>query len=247
MTRTGIKTKHRRCPRHESPLEVAVVDDYYPPTYLNWWCEECGGYWSELYFTMRVEATLPVMALVRKFQIRCPRCGSLHTSRACSFECCDYHYCNDCDEYFDINYKVATKSSLSDEKLAKLKAIQWLDDNNVVSTINEDRFEHYEASVTSPCCETHPDSPVTLVVDPIAVDERFRFGWFCKGCDTVMFDYTHPYQRRGRSFFAITDHPDFRCRVCHHCEFDQSEDLLDATCVTCGTTFRISASPAPKT
>ena len=246
MNRTGIVTKHRRCPRHGSPLEVAVVDDYDALTYLNWWCIDCGGYWSELYFTMRLEAKLPVMGLVRNFQIGCPRCGSLRTSRACSFDCCDCHYCNDCEGYFDINYEITRRSTLPDEEIAALKATSWLDAANVISTINEERFEHYTASITSPCCETHPDTAVTLVVDPSATDERFRFGWFCKDCDTVMYDYTHPYQRRGRDFFTLTDRPDFRCRVCHHCEFDQQEDLCDATCVTCGTSFRISPSPAPK-
>jgi hypothetical protein len=244
MTRTGILTNYRLCPRHGAPLEVDVVDNCDAPTYLSWWCGECGGYWSELYFTMRVEAELPMMGLVRSFQFRCPRCGSLRTSRDCNFDCCDYHACNDCKEVFFIDYEITQRSTLLEAEIAALKAKHWLDASNVISTCNQDRFEHYTASVTSPCCESHPDTPVTLVVDPSATDERFRFGWLCKECDTVMFDCTHPFPHRYKKFFTLTDRPDFRCRVCHHCEFDQTEDLSNVTCRTCGTSFRLSASTA---
>jgi|GEM_PF-6676664 len=246
MTRTGIITKHRRCPRHGAPLEVAVVDVCDARTYLNWWCGECGGYWSELYFTMRVEAELPILGLVRNFQFGCPNCESLHTSRACNFDCCDYHWCNECKEHFFIDYEITQRSTLPEADIAALKATSWLDTANVISTINEDRFEHHTAFVTSPCCDNHPDTPVNLVVDPYATDERFRFGWFCKDCDIVMYDYMHPYPRRYRDFFKLTDRPDFRCRVCHHCDLDQKYDLSDVTCRTCGTSFKLSASLSPK-
>lgn len=242
MTRTGIITKHRRCPRHGAPLEVAVVDDCNASTCLEWWCGRCGGYWSELYFTMRVEADLPLMGLVRNFQFGCPRCGSLRTSRDCNFDCCDYHACNDCQQTFFIDYEITQRSTLAEAEIVALKAKHWLDGSNVISAFNDERFEHHEVSVASPYCKSHPDTPVTLVVDPSATDERFRFGWFCKECDTVMFDYMNPYPRRDRSFFLLTDRPDFRCRICHHCDFDQKEDLTNVTCRTCGTSFSLRAS-----
>lgn len=246
MTRTGILTNHRRCPRHGAPLEACVVDDCNAATYLNWWCDECGGYWSETYFTMKVEAELPIMGMVRNFQFQCPCCHSSRTCRSCNFECCDYHYCKDCENYFLIDYEIIERSTLTEAEIATLKENCWLDDSCAISTMNDARFTHYVVSITTPCCDTHPDTSATLVADPSAKDERFRFGWFCKECDTVMFDYTNPYPRRHREFFRLADRPDFRCRICHHCDFDQKEDLREATCRTCRTFFRLTGSPTPK-
>lgn len=240
--RTGIFSEFRKCPRHGSQLEVGVREGSELLTNLEWWCAECRGGWSELYFTMKVEASLPLMAMSRRFTFRCPTCASKRISRSCNFDCCDYHYCSDCKQYFFIDYKIEERSKLSKEVVEGLKKTVWLDDASFISTINSDRFEHFPVSLSAPVCEEHPNTGVTLAMDQLAGDERFRFGWFCKDCDQIFFDYSSSDLELIRDFFTLSESADFRCRVCHHVEFDQGEDLHDARCLTCGTLFRLKTT-----
>ena len=247
MNRTGISTQYRLCPRHGTALEVSIEENDASAACLNWWCDACGGAWSENYFAMRAESVLPLLALERNFRIGCPRCGSLRAARDCEFVCCDFHRCSDCGLLFDIAFTITAPSNLAPRRLARLKARNWLDDSGIISEQETEEFEHFAIELRLlRFCDRHLDVAPVLVANRSATDERYRFGWSCSSCRTVTYDYMRHYPRVYRSFFRLGAHPDFRCRVCHHAAFDQSEGLLKPRCLTCGTVFELSLVPTPE-
>jgi hypothetical protein len=236
MDRTGVVSGFRLCPRHRSPLELSV-QPHGTLTNIAWWCGECGGEWSELYFTMLDEARLPLKALSRRFFIRCPSCSGNRSQGTCS--CCFLHRCLECGGEFDIEFRKVKESLLPPDQIEVLRNKVWLDENTIIEPSPRD-VEHFPAVLLERRCESHPETPLYFTIDHAALDERRRFGWFCKDCgDIPQPDYCEPIDKRSRTFFCLTEHPHFRCWACNHVEFDQSDDLLDATCVTCGTIYRL--------
>ncbi len=246
--RTGILTEHRLCPRHGNALEACVTQDKNPA----WWCDACGGTWGEEYFAMRIEASLPVAALECRFRVACPRCGSPRARRACNIECCDLHACTDCEQYFFIDHVVTRKSQLPKRTIRALKERPWLEGGAFGSRApvaqpprGTPRDVVWETVQTTGACRwcamggdrwgLEDDTPTVCVlcVNGWPADERFRFGWVCLQCGGSTPVYT------GKPHFTPETRPQYHCRVCHHVTFDQGEDWRRATCVTCGTEFRL--------
>lgn len=238
MSRTGIVTPYRHCPRHGSALELAF-DEAWDEEELSWWCNECLGEWCETYFTMREEARLPLKALFRRFVLHCPGCGSGRCHATCQ-GCCFQHDCNDCGLQFSFEAHRLSGPTLPAEDVRKLYDKIWLDEN-ASRGFPEPQVELFPQLGIERYCKTHKDELLSFAVDHATHDERMRFGWFCSQpeCGGILYPNYQRLERR-RIFFSLTQGPAFHCFSCNHVEFDQTEDLLKPVCLTCGTRYQIS-------
>jgi hypothetical protein len=249
--RTGIVTPYRHCPRHGAALELVFNEDWQEN--LSWWCSECRGEWSEVYFTMREEARLPLKAMSRRFILHCPECGSDRLRPSCP--CCFEHVCQDCSTKFSPDADRLSPPTLAADELAKLAATVWLDENWDWGYLRP-QLELLPQVVTERCCDRHPELVLSFAVDHATRDERMRFGWTCSHpeCGGLLSPNYH-HGDRWRTFFHFTNGPKFNCLSCNHVEFDQSEDLLKppaspaAPVIKSALTARRPdrAEPAPRT
>lgn len=231
MDRTGVRFDYRKCPRHGGVVELCVQDGQ-ELTNIGWWCEQCHGMWYETYFTMKVEASLPVLDMHRQFSMACPKCSSRRVARACDPSCCNWHLCYDCGQHIDLLVKIDEKSPLSADELESLAMTVWLEGGVSYPDPSLENFETIRR--TYPRCDfCDSKEPLLFSVDHGARDERIRFGWFCGKCETFNSDSHSPLHERGRDFFMRGERPDLRCPACGYAGFEQSDDFLKATCLTC--------------
>ena len=241
--RHGILCGSRKCPRHHQAMEIATdfnAADCVAST-LQWWCEICRGYWSELYFERQAEALdKSMLGIESNFELECPDCGSKDVRRQCHFQCCDNFICGACNLVFAVDHEVLEASSCSVEELRHLQ-IEKLDRSESEDDIRQ--IVHLVIIETEDCdsefCSLHPQCPVTLIERTNIIDERLRFAWGCIDCppDQQTQQFVFQFMKPIFTFFQSLHSP-YQCRICHHGMFSGGIDCL--RCDSCGTLMKLT-------
>jgi hypothetical protein len=247
--RHGILCDSRKCPRHNTAMEIATDSNTPVDTTLQWWCESCRGYWSEVLFERRAEAMDKTMFGVESnLKLNCPDCGSVDVLRDAPFSLStrDGFICSSCSCHFEICYEILEPSSLSAKQIQEIQL--WPEVNSVDLEAEEVTTEiiHPVMIETEACmfehCSLHPDRPVTLIEKTRNItDERYRFAWRCADCpsgmstDEFVFQFMKPYTY---TFFRTAETP-YQCRICHHGKFSGEGIHSSLRCDSCGTLMKL--------
>ncbi len=120
--RTGKHYSFRRCPKHDTDLELCIDDTDFSEwsgghqtpynhheNRILWRCDNCLIYWNENYFienalSHRIDLSPSRLILI------CPECNSNRITHECVPECCTNHYCIDCNSELEAEVRLVGKN-----------------------------------------------------------------------------------------------------------------------------------------
>ncbi len=249
--RTGKYYSFRRCPKHDTELELCIDDtdfsewsDGHQIPYnhhenrILWRCSSCLIHWNENYFIKKILSSkieLPSSQLI----LICPNCNSNRVTHDCVPECCTNHYCIDCNSKFEAEIKLEKKENkLNNQDDDDSFEFDFTPASSLLSSTNT-TLTGVKRSYRK--CIDHPDEILELafihgIEDlPTKLDEP---GWYCRKCDRVHFE--RGAYRLNHSFFSYEVNASIICPVCESSEVNSQSSLKGCcVCLSCGSEIEI--------
>jgi hypothetical protein len=251
--RTGQAFKHRKCPKHQSRLELCINDtDYskwsqaHQPLYGNhdnrvaWHCELCLGYWFENHFIDQAEWNRPYRIEIAHLVLRCPSCTSNRVTHTCVPECCGQHKCLDCDTIYESQTKLIQKGTIPDGTKEPVGSPRLRGQGWTSSGPLEPGHMHRTGILRDyRQCEHDDHSLLELVlIDSIGRCDA-QVGWYCEECKRVAYEVGG--QRSKRIGFQAEVEAMALCPQCNSQYLDSIDsDPSHCHCVECGAKVEVT-------